>query len=116
MGQFDKILYPTQSAVLADYKGSGYDRGHLCPAGDMKLDQHAMDETFFMSNLSPQTPAFNRDKWRELEEQVRKWGRQYDMTFIATGPILDTVLGTIGENEIYNQLATIKLFISLQIR
>ena len=50
----------TGSATLADYKGSGYDRGHLCPAADNTHTKEAMSESFFMSNMSPQEPGFNR--------------------------------------------------------
>ena len=50
----------TGSAILSDYKGSGYDRGHLAPAGDMKFSRQTMIESFYMSNMSPQLPAFNR--------------------------------------------------------
>lgn len=42
------------SAQLDDYRGSGYDRGHLCPAGDMKLNHTSMSESFYLSNCSPQ--------------------------------------------------------------
>ena len=57
----------TGSATLGDYKGSGYDRGHLCPAAAMRIDQTAMDETFYFSNMSPQKHVFNGGKWKELE-------------------------------------------------
>ena len=57
----------SESASLADYKGSGFDRGHLTPAADMSFDQKAMSETFFMSNMSPQAPEFNRGIWKDLE-------------------------------------------------
>ena len=50
----------TGSATLADYKRSGYDRGHLTPAGDMVFSKEAMSETFYMSNMCPQAAAFNR--------------------------------------------------------
>ena len=49
---------PSGSAQLNDYKNSGYDRGHLCPAGDMTFNEQAMSETFYLSNMSPQEPAF----------------------------------------------------------
>ena len=60
----------TGSAILADYKGSGYDRGHLAPAGDMAWSKKAMSESFFLTNMSPQVPGLNRGMWRMLEEQV----------------------------------------------
>ena len=63
----------TGSASLSDYKRSGYDRGHLAPAADMKWSSKAMSESFFMSNMSPQTPSFNRGIWKKLENLVRKW-------------------------------------------
>jgi hypothetical protein len=58
-------LISSGSAELDDYRGSGYDRGHLVPAADMKLDQASMDTSFYLSNISPQLPGFNRDIWRE---------------------------------------------------
>ena len=59
-------LIKTGSASLSDYKGSGYDRGHLAPAADMKWSTTAMSESFFMSNMSPQLPGFNRGIWKKL--------------------------------------------------
>ncbi|KKK57707.1 hypothetical protein LCGC14_3051760 [marine sediment metagenome] len=61
----------TGSAALSDYKGSGYDRGHLIPASDMKWSPDAMSSSFYMSNMSPQDPSFNRGIWKKLEEQIR---------------------------------------------
>ena len=90
----------TGSAELIDYKGSGYDRGHLCPAGDMKINQKAMDESFYMANISPQLPSFNRGKWKQLESQVRKWVKSKDTLFVVTGPIFSDTLDVIGLNEV----------------
>lgn len=90
----------TGSSELTDYKGSGYDRGHLCPAGSMKQNQQAMDETFYMSNMSPQLPAFNRDGWKRLEEKVRTWVYTEDTLHVVTGPIFKDNLGTIGANKV----------------
>jgi len=56
-----------------DYSGNGYDRGYLCPTGDMKLNLTSMSETFYMSNMSPQNPSFNRGIWETLESRVRTW-------------------------------------------
>ena len=61
----------TGSASPEDYKKSGFDRGHLCPAGDMGWSEQTMSESFFMSNMSPQAPSFNRGIWKKLEEQIR---------------------------------------------
>ena len=55
-------------ARLVDYRGSGYDRGHLAPAGNYKWSAKAMEDTFYLSNMSMQVgKGFNRDKWEELE-------------------------------------------------
>ncbi|MGQ8336282.1 DNA/RNA non-specific endonuclease [Sunxiuqinia sp. A32] len=93
-------LVSTGSATLDDYKYSGYDRGHLCPAADMKLDNTSMSESFFLSNMSPQNPSFNRGIWSKLESQVRDWAIEYNGIYVATGPILNANLGTIGDNEV----------------
>lgn len=71
-----------------DYAGSGYDRGHLCAAADMAFDAKALDETFFMSNMSPQERTFNGGVWRELEECSRDWARRYRQLTVVTGPVL----------------------------
>jgi len=89
----------TESASLGDYKGSGYDRGHLCPAADMKINKLAMSESFLLSNMSPQLPGFNRGVWKRLEAKVRGWGYRHD-TYVATGPIFRDNRGFIGENEV----------------
>lgn len=85
-------------STLNDYKKSGYDRGHLCPAADMKINQEAMDETFYLSNMSPQLPALNRGKWKDLEEQVRKWAGLEKNIMVVTGPVFDPDLGSIGND------------------
>lgn len=90
----------TKSADLSDYKGSGYDRGHLAPAGDMKYSRESMIESFFMSNMSPQDPSFNRGIWRRLEETIRKWGKSSEI-FISTAGVLNIKnLGSIGGNKV----------------
>ncbi len=76
------------SATLADYKKSGYDRGHLTPAGDMVFSREAMSETFYMSNMCPQAAAFNRGIWKDLEDQVREWARLYGTAYVVSGPVL----------------------------
>jgi len=88
------------SADKTDYYKSGFDRGHLAPAADMKWSEQAMDESFYFSNMSPQKPAFNRGIWKKLEEKVRDWALQYDSLLVVTGPILDSSLSLIGPNEV----------------
>ena len=93
-------LVKTSSANDNDYKGFGYDRGHLAPAADMGFSEITMKESFYYSNMSPQLPGFNRGIWKSLEEQVRSWANIYDAIYIVTGPILTEGLKTIGENEV----------------
>jgi len=90
----------TGSAKLTDYKGSGFDRGHLCPAGSMKISQKAIDETFYMSNMSPQNPSFNRGVWKKLEGLIRDWVYKYGELIVVTGPIFDEKMSSIGNSEV----------------
>lgn len=90
----------TGSASPDDYRGSGYDRGHLAPVGDMNFDQVAMDESFLMSNISPQDRSFNGGVWSRLENQVRNWATEKDGLYVVTGPILGEDNQTIGDNEV----------------
>lgn len=90
-------LVTTGSAQLDDYKYTGYDRGHMAPAGDFTWSQSAMSESFFLSNMSPQRNSFNAGIWATLEGQVRGWANTgNDTLFIATGPILRAGLPKIG--------------------
>lgn len=91
----------TQSASPADYKGSGYSRGHLVPAADMKWDSLAQVETFLLSNISPQRDNFNSGVWNRMEMQVRRWADEYDTLFVVTGPLLmDGGAEQIGINQV----------------
>ena len=90
----------TGSATLADYKGSGYDRGHLAPAADMKWSATAMSESFYMSNMSPQRPGFNRGIWKRLEQLVRTWAVEYEEIHVVTGPVLKGSFKSIGPNQV----------------
>lgn len=90
----------TGSSSPADYKNSGYDRGHLCPAGDMKLNKVSMSETFFMSNMSPQAPYFNRGIWEQLEAKVRNWALVEKELYIVTGPVFRNNKGKIGSDHV----------------
>lgn len=74
-------------AVDADYRKSGYDRGHLAPAADMAWSAKSMHESFGFINITPQKPGFNRGIWKKIEEQVRKYAEKYDSVWIASGPL-----------------------------
>ncbi|MBU6325611.1 MAG: DNA/RNA non-specific endonuclease [Bacteroidetes bacterium] len=90
----------TGSATAADYANSGYDRGHLAPAGDMGWSAITMSESFYYSNMSPQEPSFNRGIWKKLEEQVRAWANADSVLYVVTGPVLSEGLPTIGPNMV----------------
>lgn len=90
----------SKSAHWRNYKGSGYDRGHLCPAGDRRFSIEAYHETFLTSNISPQDNDFNGGVWNKLEQQVRFWAKKYDGVYVVTGGVLNEGLPTIGEERV----------------
>ena len=88
-------------AYTGDYTKSGYDRGHMAPAADMKWNKQAMEESFYMSNICPQNPNLNRGDWNDLEEKSRQWAKKYGAVYIACGPIYDTKRPKrIGNNKV----------------
>lgn len=91
---------PEPRAEHSDYTRSGYDRGHMAPAADMKWSDKAMEESFLLTNICPQSPGLNRGRWKELEEQVREWARRDSALLIVCGPIVDTSKKTIGQHQI----------------
>jgi endonuclease G len=90
----------TQSAHYKNYSKTGYDKGHLCPAGDRKFSKKAHDETFLTSNISPQNHEFNSGIWNRLEQKTRYWATKYDKLYIVTGGILTNDLKTIGTEKV----------------
>lgn len=90
----------TGSSQLIDYKSSGYDRGHLCPAKSMEFSEIAMSESFYMSNMSPQHPSLNRGIWKKLETLERKWVNDLDSIVIFCGGIFDSIIKHIGPNKV----------------
>lgn len=97
--EVDKAV-KTGAAHWRNYKKSGYDRGHLCPAGDRKYSQSAHDETFLTSNISPQKHDFNAGVWNRLEQKTRYWASKYNGVFVVSGGILENGLKTIGEENV----------------
>jgi len=90
----------TGSADWKNYKKSGYDKGHLCPAGDRKFDYNAFHETFLTSNISPQNHDFNRGIWNRLEQKTRYWAKKYDGVYVITGGVLEGDLKEIGPENV----------------
>jgi endonuclease G len=93
-------LLKSGSASNADYKRSGYDRGHLAPSADMCYSYQTMVECFYLSNITPQIPGFNRGIWEKLEDQVRRWAVEDKVVYVVTGTVLTKGLPTIGYDRI----------------
>ncbi|GHT31496.1 endonuclease [Bacteroidia bacterium] len=94
-----KVAYG-MSATTDDYKNSGWDRGHMAPAADMKWSEQAMKESFYLSNICPQNHNLNAGIWEDLEEQVRGLATQKGKIYVVCGPIVSIRPGTIGSNEV----------------
>ena len=104
-GRTDKFLPDPDvrgaKAYTGDYTKSGYDRGHMAPAADMKWSRQAMEESFYMSNICPQNPNLNRGDWNDLEEKSRQWAKKYGTVYITCGPIYDGKRPKrIGKNKV----------------
>jgi len=105
---------PEPRATLADYKGSGWTRGHICPAADNKWDEQAMYDSFAMTNICPQTANLNTGVWNQIEISCRRWAKKYGDLYIVSGPIyLNQVHETIGENHVVVPEAFFKVIIHL---
>lgn len=105
---------PLQRATSNDYKGSGWTRGHMCPAGDNKWDSDAMYESFLYSNCCPQNGNLNNGTWNQIEIACRRWAEKYGSVQIVSGPILyDQEHATIGENKVVVPEAFFKVILCL---
>jgi len=109
----DDFQIQSGSAAFADYKRSGYTKGHLVPAADRAYSVEAMEETFLMSNMSPQIYHCNGAIWRELEEQVRDWARADRSLFITAGPVFSKNMKRIGRNKVAVPNAYFKAVVDL---
>ncbi|KAL8626003.1 hypothetical protein ACOMHN_012595 [Nucella lapillus] len=86
--QEDESMHPFFRAKNSDYKGSGYDRGHLAAASNHRHGQKAMDQTFLLSNIAPQVGVgFNRGAWNDLEKYTRAVARKNRCVYVCTGPL-----------------------------
>lgn len=84
-----------------DYRNSGWDRGHMAPAADMKLTEQMMRESFYFTNICPQNHNLNSGDWKSLEELVRDCATRYSKVYVTCGPIVtDNTYGKIGANQV----------------
>ena len=92
---------PSPRASNYDYKGSGWSRGHMCPAGDNRWDADAMYESFLLTNVCPQHERLNSGDWNDIEQEGRRWAKKHGGIFIVCGPIFyRQEHETIGINKI----------------
>ena len=96
---YDKKV-KTKSANYRNYKKSGFDKGHLVPAGDMRFSEDAFNDTFYTSNISPQNHQFNAGIWNRLEQKTRYWTKKYGNLYVITGGVLNNGLKTIGQEHV----------------
>lgn len=82
----EPALPADERSELADYVGSGYDRGHMAPAADMPTEQ-AMSESFSLANMTPQNPSNNRGLWSSLESKTRNLAQQRGDLYVVSGAV-----------------------------
>ncbi len=94
-------LVKGRQAYDRDYVGSGWDRGHMAPAGDMKWSSQTMEESFYLTNVCPQNHNLNKGLWNDLEKQVRREARYYKRVWVVCGPVMEGGKnGFIGQNRV----------------
>jgi len=102
-------------ATLDDYRGSGWSRGHMCPAGDNKWDERAMYESFSLVNVCPQNASLNSGLWNSIEIDCRRWANRFGEIFIVCGPLLYNIEHEIiGVNKVVVPEAFFKVVLCLQ--
>lgn len=102
-------------ATPADYRGSGWSRGHMCPAGDNKWSRQAMYDTFLLTNICPQHANLNSGLWNSIEMDCRRWARRWGDVYVVCGPVLmNREHETIGANKVVVPEAFFKVVLCLQ--
>lgn len=91
-----------ESAQLEDYRGSGYSRGHMVPAADMKGSVQEMSETFLLTNIVPQDSRNNSGAWNRIEQKVRALATAESSLYVYTGAFCspDAEVRTVGANRV----------------
>lgn len=103
-------------ATDADYYRSGYDKGHMAPAGDMKWGRQVMRESFYYTNIAPQAPKLNRGVWKTLEESIRKWAVRDSAIVVVCGTITGKTAKKIGPGRVAVPRAYYKVITAPYIR
>jgi len=112
---YEDMDVPAPRATNEDYRGSGWSRGHMCPAGDNKWDEQAMDESFLLTNVCPQDRSLNSGVWNRIEMNCRQWAKKYGDVYIVCGPVLlNREHETIGKNKVVVPEAFFKVVLCLQ--
>ena len=94
-------LVSTGSATKKDYKNAGFVLGQLVPVEDMLFSEEAARETFYLSNIVPHKPAFNKYMWNKMADIIRAWAKECDTLYIVSGPVLaDAPFPTFGEDKV----------------
>jgi endonuclease G len=83
----DPNVSPQHQVTTEDYVRSGYDRGHMVPAADMKWSMKAMNDCFYMTNICPQDGGLNSGSWQTLEKACRRWAKQEGKVYVVCGPV-----------------------------
>lgn len=111
---FADYAVPSPRATIEDYKGSGWSRGHMCPAGDNKWDSVAMAESFSLINVCPQNASLNSGLWNSIEIDCRNWAKRFQDIYIVCGPVFYRQdHEVIGANEVYVPEAFFKVVLCL---
>lgn len=99
-----------------DYAGSGFDRGHLVPAGDLKWSEAAMRQSFLLTNVGPMHKALNEGGWAKLEEKVREWTARDSALLVFTGPVVSDSDTTLASGRVKMPSAYYKVIMAPCVR